>query len=225
MKNEIMGFPSTSGIYKITSPTNKIYIGEATNLKNRCSHYLNPNNVKKQRAIYNSLIKYLPEAHKIEIIELCAKDLLLERERYWQEFYDSVNNGLNCFLTKTSNCKKLYSDETKKIMSIRASGENNAFYNKKHTKETLEKMSNASKGDKNPNFGGKLKTPEWIKKQIESNSKKPLLVIDIITNNKFEFINSRYASEFIGCKPSKIRSAKSTGQLIKKRFLIKDLLL
>lgn len=50
MHDSILGFPSTSGIYKITSPTGKVYVGEAVNLRIRCSYYLTPNRVKKQRA-------------------------------------------------------------------------------------------------------------------------------------------------------------------------------
>ena len=45
MHDSILGFPSTSGIYKITSPTGKVYVGEAVNLRIRCSYYLTPNRV------------------------------------------------------------------------------------------------------------------------------------------------------------------------------------
>lgn len=55
MIEDIKNLPECSGIYKITSPTGRVYIGEAKNLKNRCSYYINTNRVKNQRAIYNSL--------------------------------------------------------------------------------------------------------------------------------------------------------------------------
>ena len=80
--DDIIKFPEKPGIYKITSPSGKIYIGESLNLKQRCLTYLNPNRLKKQRAIYNSLIKDSVESHEIEIIELCEVDELLVRERF-----------------------------------------------------------------------------------------------------------------------------------------------
>jgi len=57
LKEEVKKFPNDSGIYKITSPTGKIYVGEAKDLRIRCEYYLTPNRIKKQRAIYNSIIK------------------------------------------------------------------------------------------------------------------------------------------------------------------------
>ena len=44
-------------IYKITSPSNKIYIGQTSNFKNRMSCYKAAKN-KTQVKLYNSLIKY-----------------------------------------------------------------------------------------------------------------------------------------------------------------------
>jgi hypothetical protein len=43
---------------------------------------------------------------------------------------------------------KTHSEKSKNLMSEKASGKNNHFYGKKHTKETLEKMSKSSKGRK-----------------------------------------------------------------------------
>ena len=40
MKETILNLPKKSGIYKITSPNGKVYIGESVNLKNRCKFYL-----------------------------------------------------------------------------------------------------------------------------------------------------------------------------------------
>ena len=222
MNTSINNFPNTSGIYKIISPSGKIYIGEAINLKERCSFYLNPNRVKKQRAIYNSLIKYSVERHEIEIIELCEINKLLERERYWQEFYNSVNEGLNCYLTKTNEKKKVLSEETKKIMSDKSKGVNNHFYGKKHSRESISKISNSSKGENNVNYGGKLKNDDWLLKQSNSNSKTPIKIIDIETNEENIFINSKLAANFLGCSPSAIRMAKIYQYRINKKYLIQN---
>jgi len=218
----IKNFPETSGIYKIVSPTGRVYIGEAKNLKIRCSYYLNPNRIKGQRAIYNSIVKYSPESHSIDILEFCEIELLLERERYYQELYDSVENGLNCFFTSTKNKKMVWSEETKRKMSVNQKGENNSFFGKKHSKESIDKISKRSSGENNPNYGGKLHSKEYIEKQVLSNSKKPLIIIDTLTNDYFKFINSKEAAYFLNCSSSQIRQFKNKSMKIKRRYLVKD---
>ena len=222
MINTVKNFPNKPGVYKITSPTGKIYIGEAVNLQTRCKFYLTPNRIKKQRGIYNSLIKHSVESHTIEVLELCNINQLLIRERYWQEFYDSVNSGLNCFLSQTNKKKKVWSEETKKIMSENSKGINNPFYKKNHSEESLKKISESSKGINNPNYGGKFKSEEWLRKQSISNSKKPLKVIDTLTNETYEFINSKETSVFLNCASSSVRESKKHGYQIKKRFIVKN---
>ena len=223
MVDVIKNLPEVSGIYKITSPSGRIYIGEAKNLKLRCSYYLNPNRIKGQRAIYNSIVKYSTEKHSIEILEFCEIELLLERERYYQEIYDSVENGLNCFFTSTKNKKMVWSKETKNKMSKNQKGENNSFFGKKHSSESLEKMSKRSSGEGNPNYGGKLKTNEWIKKQSISNSKVFIKIIDTITGEEHLFINSKEAATFFGCSPSSIRENKKNNWKLKGRYIITDI--
>ena len=221
MKSTIDKFPEESGIYKITSPTGRIYIGEAKCLRQRCLAYTNPNKVKKQRAIYNSLVKYGVESHKIEILEIIKEDLLMERERFYQELYDSVNNGLNCFYTQTQNKKKKWSDETKLIMSQKQKGDKNSFYGKKHTDESLRKIGESSKGEKNPNFGGKLVNEDFIEKQIESNSKKHLKVVDTETGEIYFFRNSRECADALNTKSSNVRMSKNSYKL-HRRYIITD---
>ena len=82
------------GIYKITNPKGKIYIGKTKNYRKRIRNYLNLE-CKDQRKIYNSLKKYGPENHTFEIIEECDLDKLNEREIYWIDIFQSVKRGLN----------------------------------------------------------------------------------------------------------------------------------
>ena len=222
MQDSVLGFPSTSGIYKITSPTSKVYVGEATNLRVRCSYYLTPNRVKKQRAIYNSLVKHGVESHRIEILELCSTEKLLERERYYQELFCSVNNGLNCYLTPTQSKKKVLSLKTKELMSEKATGSNNPFYGKTHSQESLSKMSQASSGSNNSNYKGKLHTAEYLLKQKVSNSKKHLKLTNTITGEIHLFLNSKDAAKFVGVGPSTIRECKKRKHRAKRTYLVED---
>jgi group I intron endonuclease len=79
------------GIYRITSPTNKIYIGQSINIEKRWKYY---NYIMGQPKLCNSLLKYGIENHKFEIIEECTVEYLNERETYWKKYYlEQVDNN------------------------------------------------------------------------------------------------------------------------------------
>jgi group I intron endonuclease len=82
------------GIYKITNPKGKIYIGQSTNIEERWEKghkYGSGCGIK----LKNSFKKYGWENHKKEIIEECSiKDLSI-RETYWIEYHNSYKKGLN----------------------------------------------------------------------------------------------------------------------------------
>lgn len=105
------------GIYKITNPKGKIYIGQAYNLEERKGEYRKLE-CKGQPKIYNSLVKYGFSEHIFEVVEECSIEELNIRERYWQDFYDVLSEkGLNCILQNTSEKPKKYSQETTQKMS------------------------------------------------------------------------------------------------------------
>jgi group I intron endonuclease len=85
------------GIYKITSPSNKIYVGQSINIEKRFGQYKRLD-CKKQPKLYNSLVKYGVDIHKFEIIEECNLEQLNKREIYWKQYYNTINEGLNCEL-------------------------------------------------------------------------------------------------------------------------------
>jgi group I intron endonuclease len=171
------------GIYKITSPSSKIYIGQSIDIQDRERKY-SQKNCKNQVRLHRSICKYGWESHLFEIIEECDINILNERERYWQDFYNCIGEkGLNCNLINTSELKKVHSDETKnKIgkankgkkrteedilkmserMKGRFYGEKHPMYGKKHSKETLMKISELKKGNKN--MLGKKHSKETKKK-------------------------------------------------------------
>jgi group I intron endonuclease len=104
------------GIYKITSPSGKIYIGQSIDIKRRFRYYNNLK-CKEQPKLYNSFLKYGVDAHKFEIIELCMQKYLNNMERYYQEKYDTVNNGLNLLYVKNEHFNGGHSEESKKKIS------------------------------------------------------------------------------------------------------------
>lgn len=101
------------GIYKITSPIGNIYIGESIEIENRFKNY-KLLRCKNQKKLYNSFIKYGVENHQFSIIEICDVSSLNRLERYWQNFYDVLNeNGLNLKLTGDKTNKTVHSLETR----------------------------------------------------------------------------------------------------------------
>ncbi len=84
----------TCGIYKITSPNGKIYIGKSINIEKRWNAY-KLYNCKGQRQLYNSLKKYKYENHIFEIIHICEKEKLDDAESYYIKLFDCLNSGLN----------------------------------------------------------------------------------------------------------------------------------
>lgn len=152
------------GIYKITSPTNRIYIGQSIDIKNRFYLY-SIKSCCKQKRLYSSLLKYGVKNHNFEILEICEILELNKRERHYQEFYNVLSPmGLNCVYQNTSEKRRIISNEMKNKISIANSGKNNGMYGVlkseefkqqrryyKHTKESIDKISKSSKGGNNPN--------------------------------------------------------------------------
>lgn len=84
-------YPKIIGIYKITSPTNRIYIGQSINILKRWNEYKN-GYTKKQPKLHRSIQKYGVESHQFEIIEELNKELLDNRETFWKIHYLELNN-------------------------------------------------------------------------------------------------------------------------------------
>lgn len=139
-------------IYKIVSPSNKIYIGQTINPYNRVCHYKKMH-CKKQCKLYASLCKHGWINHTFEIIETIDREELNSRESYWIEYYDSFNNGLN-LTTGGDSCKR--SKETcEKISKSKMGDKNYMFgrigelhhrYNQKASSETIEKLKTSHLG-------------------------------------------------------------------------------
>jgi hypothetical protein len=91
------------GIYKITNPKGRVYIGQAVNIYKRKQSY-EKLKCKGQPRLYASLVKYGFSEHIFEVAEQCSIEELNKRERYWQDYYNVVSeSGLNCKLTKTDD--------------------------------------------------------------------------------------------------------------------------
>lgn len=141
-KEEREGLKNIIGIYKIISPTEKIYIGQSRNLNKRIRSYITlPDKIKTQVKLYNSLKKYGWEAHTFEVIEECSIEDLKCRERYWQDFYDVLNGGLNLILQECEDKPRLISEETRNKISEANLGKKNIL-----SEQGLHNIRKAHKG-------------------------------------------------------------------------------
>jgi len=176
------------GIYKITSPTGKIYIGQSKNILDRFKRY-GELRCKKQIRLYSSLKKYGSSNHIFEIIEECSVNILDCRERYYQDLFDATGKkGLNCDLVNSENAPKVRSEQTKAKIALGMLGKTN-FLGKKHTEANKTEISNRQKGRivsedtrqklRNHNLG--KKKSEDIKKKLSENNGMIRTVLDLNT--------------------------------------------
>ena len=128
------------GVYKITSPNNRVYIGSSCDIETRFSFYKN-GFAKRQWLLRRSFEKYGVENHKFEIIELCELDDRLIKESYYGNLYKSLSDygGLNLMLPKNNDMPHSISQEIRNKMSENAK-------NRTFSEETRIKFSNARQG-------------------------------------------------------------------------------
>ena len=180
-------------IYRLTSPNGKIYIGQTINFEQRCRKY-KYKAFKGQIKLWNSCEKYnWNPIETIEIIEICKKDELDIREKYWIEKYDSYNNGLNSDLGGNSRLGFKHSPETKEKLSLANKGKKHSnetkqkisFYCRNRSEEINKKISDSNKGKRHSdetkikirekNLGKKLTNEQRLKISINNLGNKKRL--------------------------------------------------
>lgn len=133
-------------IYKISSPTKKIYVGKTYDLRKRINCHKHASKKDSNIILHNSIGKHGWENHVLEIIEEVDDSLLNEREMFWIEelktyCYDNPN-GMN--MTKGGDGQRttwIHDIKRREKQSKRYSGKGNPFFGKRHTKEFIDKKS------------------------------------------------------------------------------------
>lgn len=178
-----------SGIYMITSPSGKSYIGRSLNLKERLNKYKNLL-CSEQQCIYHAILKYGWDNMKVTI--LYSEDRnestneLLNRleEKFIQQYGTLVPNGYNL---KSGGNQPILSELTKLRMSESSKGR---VLSKDHKK----KLSIAQNKD-------------WVKRKKSLIHSRVILQLTI--NGKFikEWPSITEASKFYGISSSSIRQS------------------
>lgn len=218
------------GIYKITSPSGKIYIGQSTDINDRKNQYKGLY-CKRQTKLYNSLKKYGFDAHNFDIIEECPELYLNELETWWKMFYgyQCVEKGLNHNywdqipmrgLKHTQESKdKISESKTDHVCYLnpkRGEKIGKSKLGKKQSKETCLKKSKANKNKPKPkDFGDKISKAKKgislgpmsklckskISKTMLGKGAKPIFQYDLNMNLIGEFESIRQANKSLGKSP------------------------
>lgn len=140
------------GIYKITSPSKRIYIGKSTNVRSR-EYFYKRLHCKAQTLLYRSIKKYGWDRHKFEIICQCNESNLGILEKYYVDLFQTFNSEYGMNLRDGGGNKGKMSEETKnKIRQARIG--------KKFSKESRRKMSESAKRRLKKYWLGKKRSDE-----------------------------------------------------------------
>ncbi len=165
-----------SGIYRIINLiNNKIYVGQASDLWDRINRghvYSLNNNRSKNKHLQRSWNKYGRNNFKFEVLEYCSLVNLNEREQYWINTTNCCNINIGYNISPTAGSR----------LGV------------PHSKEAKIKISNATKGNKNGNYG--RKHTDKVKKDISEQNRRPVVQLDLKGNFIKEWYSIKNASEF-----------------------------
>jgi len=201
-------------IYKITSPSGKIYVGQTINYSNRVKVYKSVNCVK-QRKLYNSFLKYGFDSHLFDILEENIQaELLNEREIYWIEncksYYKVNKNGLN--LNKGGNTP-VWNNARIASFSELFKGNKNPFYGKTHTPEMRKKYS------ENAKIQMQTQKPTRLAIEKGANAKmKPIVTYDVNGDFVSEFPSLSAIAKTFGVDVTTIRDVLKSNGWVKKKY-------
>jgi group I intron endonuclease len=212
-------------IYKISSPSGRLYIGQTQNLRKRINSY--KCDIKKNRKeikLHNSLRKYSWDAHILEVIEKVEDCLLDEREIYWIAFYKTYcyeyPRGLN--MTKGgdgNNGSWMHDIKRREKQAKRFTGNGNPFYGKHHTEEFKARKS---KEVSEYNKQNGIKVPEWGIQKSRLQKIKPVLVYDNKGIFLREFESYAEATKFTKCSSRDIYNSVSGKRTHAKGYVFRN---
>ena len=143
---------SSSGVYSIKNNVNgKIYIGSAVDISSRFRDHIKElrKNVHSNGHLQNSWNKHGEHNFSFDVECLCVKEELVSFEQDIIDSYTEVlgwENLYNIAPTAGSMLGFKHSEETRAKMRENNAKENNPFYGKTHSAESIEKQIESHKG-------------------------------------------------------------------------------
>lgn len=147
-----------AGIYKITSPSGKVYIGQSWDIAHRWATYRCPGLKPSQPKLFRSLKKYGASAHEFCVIMRFAhgvsQSVMDETERFFISFFRE--RGVNLLNLAYGGEGGRHTEETRRKIGLRSKGHppNKTSFKKgerlgfKHPPSVKEKISKAHRGKK-----------------------------------------------------------------------------
>lgn len=93
----VVGAGTHTGIYKITNIKNNMcYVGQAANIAERWRQHIKRGvgaEAPTRNKLYPAMLTFGVENFTFEIIEECDRELLNEREDYWQDYFHAKDFG------------------------------------------------------------------------------------------------------------------------------------
>lgn len=213
-----MGF-----IYKITSPSNKVYVGKTYDLKKRISSHKSSSKRGKNILLHNSIRKYGWDSHKLEVIEECHDDVMNDREIFWiaelKTYCYDYKSGLN--MTKGADGQRstwMHKTELRKMYSEKFSGEGNPFYGKKHTEESRKIISEKAI-IRNKKSGWRI--PEWGAEKGRNIVRRPVLCYGIDGVFISEYISLTEAAKTLNVNISSVTDSLRSDTWVSSKYFFR----
>jgi group I intron endonuclease len=181
-----------SGIYRwVHIESGKSYIGSSVKLNIRFRQYFNYNHIsypKRKLRIYWALLKYGYSGFRLEILEYCPANILIQREQFYFDMFKPVYNTLKI---AGSPLGYRHSETAKKLISMA---------NKDKT------VSESSRALKREALLGNKFDPERIENMRLSNTfRQPVLLTNTETGNIKEFSSMSDAGIYLGISRVSVR--------------------
>jgi group I intron endonuclease len=170
----------TGCIYKIVSPTGRVYIGKTVDFTARMGNYRN-GNTKQQKIVHASIQRYGWENHQVEILAESSIEQLADLEiKYIKEYSTYVYenpNGMNLTLGGDGSLGRRDSDEVKTRRSAKHLGTKRSFQTRKLMSElkkgitpTASSLPRSEKQLMHLKYGniGREKTVESLEKWLDT---------------------------------------------------------
>jgi len=211
-------------IYKITSPANRIYVGQTNDFNKRLIAHKHSIKRKNSRHVIliNSFKKYGFDEHIFEVLEECDDSLLNEREIYWIKELNTFNAdnpfGMNMTLGGEGQRGKL--DERRKAIAINNLFKNGVPFKGKHHTEENKKASSIRA--KKYALENNKKIPNWGIQKSRLKKIKAVLCYDIDGNYLREFVSYTEAGKWLNKSASFIRDAVKRGSCTLGKYFFTD---